>query len=143
MRGGAGRVPDARRTRHHAALRRAPDPGLARGGGHRRDWSLPWNGGGDGYQQLASVALKDAPGWTTPDPDAGTQRPLGDIQSLIMDTRYDVLDQVPVSGEEGSAHILLPALNEALWYHAAVERCERVGGDSSSTSGVRGTLGML
>ncbi|MEE7559737.1 hypothetical protein HH299_08520 [Xanthomonas sp. Kuri4-2] len=87
----------------------------------RSYWWLPWNGGSDGRQHLASVRPADRPGWSPPAPDDGQGRPLGDIDYLATDADYDVLDHVPVRGEPAPAHILLPDLDEALWYRNGAE----------------------
>ncbi|KGK56462.1 hypothetical protein NC00_17970 [Xanthomonas cannabis pv. phaseoli] len=78
-------------------------------------WFLPWNGGSDGSQHLASTTDVTAPGWQAPDPDGGP-RPLGDISYLGTDADYRVLSEVPRLGSAAPAHVLLQDLREALWY---------------------------
>lgn len=81
----------------------------------RTYWFLPWNGGTDGRQHLASTTDVASPGWTPPSPDDGP-RPIGDTDYLGMDASYAVLDSVPKRGGRAPAHILLPNLGAALWY---------------------------
>ncbi|MEA5126128.1 hypothetical protein [Xanthomonas floridensis] len=78
-------------------------------------WFLPWNGGSDGNQHLASTTDVTAPGWQPPDPDGGP-RPLGDIDYLGTDASYRILSEVPRTGMPAPAHFLLPDLGEALRY---------------------------
>ncbi|WP_244220709.1 hypothetical protein [Xanthomonas vasicola] len=47
-------------------------------------WFLPWNGGSDGNQHLASSTDVTAQGWQPPDPDGGP-RPLGDVGYIGTD----------------------------------------------------------
>lgn len=91
----------------------------------RAYWFLPWNGGSDGRQHLASTTDVNAAGWQPPSPDGGT-RPLGDIEYLGTDADYRLLDQVPVAGGAAPAHLLLPDLREALWYRAAPTQREHI-----------------
>src|SRR3569833_1194366 len=49
---------------------------------NRSYWWLPFNGGTNGEQNLASTTDVTAPGWTVPSPDDGRQRPLGDVSYL-------------------------------------------------------------
>lgn len=86
------------------------------GSGHRY-WWLPWNGGSDGQQHLASTRDPDSPGWVPPGLDGdGKARPLGDVDYIATDAAYRVLESVPKQGEAAPAHSLLPGLDEALWY---------------------------
>lgn len=82
---------------------------------HKTYWFLPWNGGTDGRQHLASTTNVEAPDWKPPSPDGGP-RPLGDLDYFGLDASYAVLDHVPRLHETAPAHILLPTLGEALWY---------------------------
>ncbi|WP_243847698.1 hypothetical protein [Xanthomonas euroxanthea] len=81
-------------------------------------WFLPWSGGSDDSQHMASTADVTAPGWQAPDPDGGP-RPLGDVDYIGTDATYRVLSELPRAGMPAPAHFLLPDLREALWYRAA------------------------
>ena len=89
-------------------------------------WWLPWNGGTDDKQNLASTSDVMAPGWRPPSPDGGP-RPAGDIEYIGMNRDYDVADAVPRRGERAPAHFLLPHLGEALWYHGKPPHADRPG----------------
>ena len=81
----------------------------------RTYWFLPWNGGTDGRQHLASTTDVDRPGWMPPSPDGGP-RPIGDTDYIATDASYGVLSSVPQRGAQAPAHILLPNLGDALWH---------------------------
>lgn len=78
-------------------------------------WFLPWNGGSDGRQHLASTTDVEAPSWSPPSADGGP-RPLGDFDYFGLDHTYRVLDGVPRRHGSAPAHILIPTLGAALWY---------------------------
>lgn len=110
------------------------------GSGHRY-WWLPWNGGSDGRQHLASVRDPDGPGWVPPGMDDGKARPLGDVDYIATDAACRVLGNVPRQGEAAPAHILLPDLDEALWHRrnaADAASGDRVGRQFFDFSGCAG-----
>ena len=78
-------------------------------------WWVPWNGGTDGQQNLASTTDVTRPGWRPPNPDDGP-RPLGDVDFISTDAGYNLWDHVPVRGGPAPAHFLISNLREALWY---------------------------
>ena len=84
----------------------------------RTYWFLPWPGGTDDQQHLASTTDVDAPGWKPPNPDDGP-RPLGDLDYIATDAQYNVIDYIPRSGGPAPAHILIPRLGDALWHQIA------------------------
>ncbi len=79
----------------------------------RRHWFLPFPGGTDGAQNLASTLDPTVSGWTPPNPDGGP-RPLGNFQYLGFDATYRLLPSIPHSGGAAPVHILLPTLDDAL-----------------------------
>ena len=81
----------------------------------RTFWFLPWPGGTDDLQNLASTKDVTAPGWRPPSPDDGP-RPLGDLQLVITDAAYSVIDDIPRAGGVAPAHILVPELGDRLWH---------------------------
>lgn len=87
----------------------------------RTYWWLPWNGGTNGQQNLASTTDVTAPDWKLPSVEAGP-RPLGDVSYLGMDAQYNVLQSVPKRGEPAPAHFLIPDLRSALWYRTAPDQ---------------------
>jgi len=88
-----------------------------------RDYDfLPWSGGSDERQHLASTASVTAAGWQVPAADA--PRPLGDVEYLGFDASYALEAEMPRRGGQAPAHFLLPDLREALWYHAAADQRE-------------------
>ncbi|WP_230582153.1 hypothetical protein [Xanthomonas arboricola] len=87
----------------------------------RDAWFLPWNGGSDGSQHMASTTDVTAPGWHAPDPEGGP-RPLGDVSYIGTDVDYRVFSEVPRLGAPAPAHFLLPDLREAVWYRAGSEQ---------------------
>ena len=89
-----------------------------------RTWWLPWDGGTDARQNLASTTDIDRPGWRPPSPDGGP-RPLGDVEFLSMDAHYDVVNRVPRRGDAAPGHLLIPHLGEATWYHGATAYRDR------------------
>jgi hypothetical protein len=81
----------------------------------RTYWFLPWSGGTDDLQHLASTKDIDAAGWAPPSPDGGP-RPQGDIDYLATDRAYNVIDAPPSRGQTAPAHILLATLGDRLWH---------------------------
>ena len=78
-------------------------------------WWLPWAGGSDGEQNLASTTDVTAPGWHPPSLDDGP-RPLGNVNYMAMNAAYDVLGSMPQRGGPAPAHFFIHDLREALWY---------------------------
>jgi hypothetical protein len=70
-------------------------------------WWLPWNGGSDGLQNIASTGDVTASDWHPPSPDGGP-RPYGNRQYLGTDAAYNLIDHVPRTGEPAPAHMLFP-----------------------------------
>jgi hypothetical protein len=70
-------------------------------------WWLPWNGGTDGSQNVASTEDVTAKHWQAPSPDGGS-RPYGNRQYLGTDVAYNLIDHVPKRGETAPAHMLFP-----------------------------------
>lgn len=93
---------------------------------HRTYWFLPWPGGTDDLQNLASTTDVTAPGWKPPNPDGGP-RPLGDLAYIATDARYEVIDDIPRRGGIAPAHILLPRLGDALWHQSSPDAEPRDG----------------
>jgi len=85
-------------------------------------WWLPWAGGSNGEQNLASTTDVTAPGWTAPSADDGRQRPLGNVNYLAMNAAYDVLQDMPIRGGPAPAHFFIHDLREALWYRTPPDR---------------------
>ncbi|NML04665.1 hypothetical protein [Sphingomonas sp. G-3-2-10] len=85
----------------------------------RSYWWLPWNGGTNGHQNLASTPDPATPGWR---PMA--VRPLGDIEWITADADYAVLEAVPRHGDDAPAHFLIPNLRRAMWYRTPQDRRE-------------------
>ena len=81
----------------------------------RTYWFLPWNGGTDDLQHLASTTDVTAPGWRPPSPDDGP-RPLGDVEYIAMGPGFDVIDAAPRRGDAAPAHLLLPHLGDKTWH---------------------------
>ncbi|MFN3675955.1 MAG: hypothetical protein ACK4TC_08240 [Sphingomonas pseudosanguinis] len=100
-------------TADFRSVARDPDwpSGLALGVHHtasgRTFWWLPWNGGSDGLQNVASTGDVTAKGWHPPDPDGGP-RPFGDRHYIGTDAAYHILNRVPNRGEPAPAHMLFP-----------------------------------
>ncbi len=80
--------------------------------GHRY-WFLPFDGGTDGRQNLASTLDVTQPGWRPPSPDGGP-RPIGNVEYLGFDTSYLLLFGAPKRGDRAPSHILLPHLDDSL-----------------------------
>lgn len=85
---------------------------------NRTYWFLPWPGGSDDLQHLASTTDVDAPSWKPPNPDNGP-RPLGDFDYIATDARYNIIDSIPHRGGFAPAHILIPRLGDALGHQVA------------------------
>jgi hypothetical protein len=85
----------------------------------RSYWWLPWNGGTDGRQHLASAPDPATPGWA---PMA--KRPLGDVDFLATGADYALLERVPRRGDIAPAHFLIPDLREAMWYRTPQDKRE-------------------
>lgn len=73
----------------------------------KTSWWLPWNGGTDGLQNVASTEDVTVPGWRPPDPD-GSPRPNGNRQYLGFDAAYNLIGRVPSRGAPGPSHMLFP-----------------------------------
>lgn len=84
---------------------------------NRTYWFLPWPGGTDDLQNLASTTDVEAPNWQPPNPDDGP-RPLGDFDYIATDAQYNVIDDIPHRGRPAPAHILIPGLGDALWHQS-------------------------
>jgi len=69
-------------------------------------WWLPWNGGSNGLQNVASTVDVSARGWQPPSPDGGP-RPYGNRQYVGTDLAYNLINHVPKRGERAPAHMLL------------------------------------
>ncbi|MBV9549400.1 MAG: hypothetical protein JO256_06965 [Alphaproteobacteria bacterium] len=89
---------------------------------NRNYWWLPYPGGSNGEQYLASTTDVMAPGWVAPSPDDGRQRPLGDVSYLGMNSKYDVLNDMPYKGRAAPAHFFIHDLGEALWYRTPSDK---------------------
>lgn len=87
----------------------------------RTHWWIPWNGGTDDRQNLASTTDVRAPGWHPPSADGGP-RPLGDLEYIATDAAYAVIDAIPQRGDRAPAHILLPGLGDAVWHGGFPDR---------------------
>lgn len=85
----------------------------------RSYWWLPWNGGTDGMQHLAST-----PDPATKDWHPMQVRPLGDVDFIATDAHYTLRDGVPLRGEVAPAHFFIENLREAMWYRAPQDRRE-------------------
>jgi len=70
-------------------------------------WWLPWNGGTDGLQNIASTEDVTARGWNPPSPDDGP-RPQGNRQYIGFDAAYDLIGRVPQAGDPAPVHMLFP-----------------------------------
>lgn len=85
--------------------------GLALAVHHKRSgktfWWLPWNGGTDDLQNVASTQDVTVEGWQPPSPDGGP-RPYGNRQYLGTDAAYNIIGHVPKRGEPAPAHMLFP-----------------------------------
>jgi hypothetical protein len=81
----------------------------------RTYWFLPWSGGSDGLQHLASTTDVEATGWRAPSADGGP-RPLGDLDYIGVDGSYRVIENMPRRGRPAAAHFLLPNLGDRVWH---------------------------
>lgn len=88
----------------------------------RTYWWLPWNGGSNGRQNLASTTDVTAPGWKAPHPEDQRGRPLGDVGYMGMDAAYNILAVGLRRGGQAPAHFLVPDLRAALWYRTDPSR---------------------
>ncbi|HEY4031926.1 MAG TPA: hypothetical protein VGM25_16390 [Caulobacteraceae bacterium] len=88
---------------------------------NRTYWFLPWDGGTDDLQNLASTTDVDAKDWKPPSPDGGP-RPLGDLEYVEVDQGYGVIDAIPHRNAPAPAHILIPGLGAALRYGSVDSR---------------------
>jgi hypothetical protein len=87
----------------------------------RTYWWIPWNGGTDGQQNLASTTDVMRPGWRPPNPDGGP-RPRGDADFILTDAHYKVWNHVPTRGGEPPAHFFISQLSDALWHSSPEPR---------------------
>ncbi len=83
------------------------------GGSGHTYWWVPWNGGTDSLQHVASTTDVTAAGWQPPSPDDGP-RPHGDLSYLGTDAAYTVLPGVPVAGAAAPGHFMLAELGDRL-----------------------------
>ena len=70
-------------------------------------WWLPWNGGSNGLQNIASTEDVTVKGWRPPSPDGGP-RPYGDRHYIGTDGAYELINHVPKLGDAAPAHMLFP-----------------------------------
>lgn len=100
-------------TAYFRKVDRGPDwpSGLALAVHHRGSgktfWWLPWSGGTDGLQNVASTEDVTKSGWRPPNPDAGP-RPYGNRQYLGTDAAYNILSGWLRRGSIAPAHMLFP-----------------------------------
>jgi hypothetical protein len=80
----------------------------------RSYWFIPWEGGTSDLRHMASVKDVTARGWRPPDPDRAEDRPLGDLDYVGTDSRYNVIDRIPHRGGAAPAHMLLINLGDVL-----------------------------
>lgn len=78
-------------------------------------WWVPWNGGSNGQQNVASTTDASRPGWHPPSPDDGP-RPHGDLEYFGADASYTFLNAVPAAGQPAPAHFMLPYLGSSLFH---------------------------
>jgi hypothetical protein len=69
-------------------------------------WWLPWLGGTDGLQNVASTQDVTKRGWQPPNPDGGP-RPYGNRQYLGFDSAYNIVP-IPRRGSTAPTHMLFP-----------------------------------
>jgi hypothetical protein len=81
----------------------------------RTYWFLPWGGGTDDLQHLASTADVTAREWRPPSPDGGP-RPIGNVDYIAMTRAFRVIDATPRRGDVAPAHLLLPNLGDQTWH---------------------------
>jgi hypothetical protein len=81
-------------------------------------WFLLYFGNGVGtHGHLASTYDVTRPGWNPPHPDSAKERPLGDLDYMVLDADYRFQSEGLVRhGSPPPAHILIPDLSGALWY---------------------------
>ena len=70
-------------------------------------WWLPWVGGTDGLQNVASTEDVTKKGWQPPSADDGP-RPYGDRQYLGTDAGYNIISDWLHRGTIAPAHMLFP-----------------------------------
>lgn len=88
----------------------------------RSYWWLPWSGGSNGRQNLASTTDVTAAGWRPPAAEAAGARPLGDVGYFGMDASYNILGEMPRRGGLAPAHFHVPDLRSALWNRTPPDR---------------------
>lgn len=81
-------------------------------------WWLPWNGGSDNLQNVASTTDVTAPDWRPPSPDGGP-RPNGDMEYLGADPDYNIINDIPRRGKPAPAHMMLAHAGAAEFNHGA------------------------
>lgn len=81
-------------------------------------WWLPWNGGTDNLQNVASTTDVTAPNWRPPSPDGGP-RPYGNMEYLGLNAQYDIINNIPRQGKPAPAHMLLASAGSAEFDHGA------------------------
>jgi len=81
-------------------------------------WWLPWNGGTDNRQNIASTTDVTAKSWRPPNPDGGP-RPYGNMEYLGLNANYDVINDIPRRGKRAPAHMLLPYAGASEFNHGA------------------------
>lgn len=87
----------------------------------RTYWWLPWAGGTDDKQNVASTTDVTQPGWSPPSPDSGS-RPLGNMEYVGTNARYDVIDSIPRLGGVAPAHMLFTSLGDTAWHRSTTQR---------------------
>lgn len=75
-------------------------------------WWLPWNGGTDNLQNVASTTDVTARDWRPPNPDGGP-RPFGNRQYLGTDAHYNIIGTIPHRGQPAPIHMLIPDAGSA------------------------------
>lgn len=81
-------------------------------------WWLPWNGGTDNRQHVASTTDVTEPDWQPPTPDGGP-RPFGDMEYLGLNANYDIINDIPRRGKLAPVHILVADAGAAEFNHGA------------------------
>lgn len=81
-------------------------------------WWLPWNGGTDNRQNIASTTDVTASDWRPPSPDGGP-RPHGNMEYLGLNANYDIINDIPHRGKPAPAHMLLAYAGAAEFNHGA------------------------
>lgn len=87
----------------------------------RTYWWLPWSGGTDDKQNVASTTDVTRPNWQPPSPDGGP-RPLGNMEYIGTNARYDVIDHIPRRGGIAPAHMLFSSLGDTAWHWSTTQR---------------------